>query len=168
MPDAFYMLSKMGLQTDQYLKFPASHKWSRDDDDILWRYVCDDATPQGPLSFTLKGRKKVDMMLATGLFFTVNERTRELIEDSKFTGAKFFPLRVPKLGAKVWGLTCCGRLPAPRREGIETYFKPALKKWDGSDFFTVDTTHCKCITARVKKAFEEAKITGVWFTKLDK
>lgn len=157
----YYLFAKFGLQTDQFLVVPDT-KRSLVALDLLWQYASGEKVPEEPLVLNLKGRKKVDVMYVSGVLYAINKKVISVIESAKLTGAKSFPLRIPKCKDSFFGLSVHGKASKPKVKAIA---KPSfdLQSWDGNDFFTVDGTQLTIVTSRVYDAFEKAGVTGVYF-----
>lgn len=149
---------------DWYFEFPSA--LTRNEQAAVWRIVTGDDPLAQPPKLRLKGRNRLDVVLAHGLFLCANRRVVDLLEANAFTGWATFPLQVaaPKsFKDEFAGLMFRGKAgPLLGGSGTNTLrFDP--RTWDGSDFFTFEGTRCKVVTARVVDVLRQEKVTGVEF-----
>ena len=140
-----------------------------------------------PVQFKQEYGKKLRDILDTGdgSFHLISDNLKQILEENKFTGRKAFPVKIyDKKGKEITGyhgLSVTGKSNGPiykRSEIIEKrlvahgpicrYYKGMhIDGWDGSDFFTPDTTTYIIITKQVTEILKKNKITNVHLRSLD-
>lgn len=131
------------------------------------------------------GRKIPGDVIFTGAgIVAIHERVRQLLLEHHFTGWRTYPVHVagPAEGGyeDYHGLAITGRcgpfdysrsVPFQKQMpgGVFTYLRGEYfdeATWDGSDLFVPQRTTAILVVEAVKRAFEQAKVRNVRFTRL--
>jgi hypothetical protein len=161
---SFYNTSRLGLQPHWYVKAADNESIS---DSEAYGLMKGTAKLERPLRLKLCGKKKSDALYGLDMFF-INTRIVELLKSQKLTGWDLCDVEITStraLSEKFYGLVIRGRA-GPLLEGPSGPIKFALSGWDKSDLFLLEKTALIISTERVRSAFEENGISGVWFEEI--
>lgn len=96
--------------------------------------------------------------------FAISERLYNLLIDHRITGWKGFEISINNQSEVYYGfqvLGRCGKLIVPKEMGFYTGYQFNYSTWDGLDFFSPDGTMLLFCSDKVRKLFDDNKITNV-------
>jgi len=129
----------------------------------LWDITSGKVRVDAPLKIRIKGRKKVDCLYGFPTF-AINNKVLQHLRDVNCTGWSTFAVQVTEPATfkeELTGLIFNGKAgPLTGEEPVRF----DLKTWDGSDFFTLEGTHCTMVSEKVYDLLSNYEVTGARFS----
>lgn len=95
--------------------------------------------------------------------FLISNRLHHRLQDESLTGWKMYKVKTKDLPDGYVGFQCigkCGPPPRPKKAGFVEGFHFDESTWDGSDFFTPETTAMIICTEKAKSVLMEFNISN--------
>lgn len=109
-----------------------------------------------------QGKKAYDIVRLQDTWnFLISERLRHSMEESRLSGWKTYEIRSDDLQSGYAGFQCigkCGDIIMPETLGFVVGCGFDMSVWDGSDFFTPESTRLILCTERAKTVLDGMKI----------